>query len=293
MIRSLRLPHRLAVAACLAALTASACSNDSKSPTTPTPQTNEVFYTAVGASDGIGYGGSAPCVPFTDCPSGTGYVQTLARRLKDSGKVVTLMNLSIPGAVLGPTVESIGNQIGRQIPGNFLDREAPFVPRNSTLVTVFAGGNDVNTIAAAVYTAGLGGSDPAAYAANQTRQFGTDLKALIAAIRSRAPNAKIIILNLPNFAGLPMAATYNTTQKKGLQAIAVAFSAEVNALVGSGVTVIDLMCDTRSYIAGNYSGDGFHPNDAGYAFLTELIWPVAAAGAGAAPFASCPQMTMF
>jgi lysophospholipase L1-like esterase len=293
MIPSRFLPRRLVLAAVLAALTASACSNDSKSPTTPTPASNEVFYTAVGASDGIGYGGSAPCVPFTDCPSGTGYVQTLARRLKDSGKVVTLMNLSIPGAVLGPTIEGIGNQIGRQIPGNFLDREAPFVPRNSTLVTVFAGGNDINTVAAAVYTAGLGGSDPAGYVANQTRQFGADLKTLVAAIRSRAPNAKIIVLNLPNFAGLPLAQTYNTTQKQGLQAVSVAFSAQVNALAGSGVTVIDLMCDTRSYVAGNYSGDGFHPNDAGYAFMTELIWPVAAAGGGSTPFASCPQMAMF
>lgn len=293
MIRSGFLSHRLVLVVGLAALTASACSNDSKSPTTPTPTSNEVFYTAVGASDGIGYGGSSPCVPFTDCPSGTGYVQTVARRLKDSGKVVTLMNLSIPGAVLGPTIEGIGNQIGRQIPGNFLDREAPFVPRNSTLVTVFAGGNDINTVAAAVYVAGLGGNDPAAWVATQTRQFGADLKSLIGGIRNRAPNARIIVLNLPNFAGLPLAATYNATQKKGLQAISVAFSAEVNALVGSGVTVVDLMCDPRSYVAGNYSGDGFHPNDAGYAFLTELVWPVAASGAGAAPFASCPQMAMF
>ena len=30
-------------------------------------------YAAVGASDGIGFGGSVPCVPFDpDCPSGTG-----------------------------------------------------------------------------------------------------------------------------------------------------------------------------------------------------------------------------
>lgn len=274
-------------------LMTAACSNDKdKSPTAPTPQTNEVFYTAVGASDGIGYGGSAPCVPFTDCPNGTGYVQSLARRLKDSGKTVTLMNLSIPGAVLGPSIEAIGNQIGRQIPGNFLDREAPFVPRNSTLVTVFAGGNDVTTIASAIYTAGLGGNDPVGYGRTQANQFGSDLRSLISTIHSRAPNARIIVFNLPNFAGLPLARTYNTTQKQVLQAVSVAFSAQVNALAPTGVVVLDLMCDARSYNAGNYSSDGFHPNDAGYAFMTEMAWPVVLGG-GSAPLASCGQMAMF
>jgi hypothetical protein len=30
----------------------------------------------------------------------------------------------------------------------------------------------------------------------------------------------------------------------------------------SSVTVIDLLCDARLYDRGNYSSDGFHPNDA-------------------------------
>ena len=42
----------------------------------------------------------------------------------------------------------------------------------------------------------------------------------------------------------------------------------VNPLASSSVTVIDLMCDARSYVASNYSSDGLHPNDAGYAFIS-------------------------
>ncbi len=35
-------------------------------------------YTAIGASDGIGFGGSVVCAPFDpDCPQGPGYVYLL------------------------------------------------------------------------------------------------------------------------------------------------------------------------------------------------------------------------
>lgn len=287
--------HHLSSALLLASLALGlvACS-DSDGPTNPTPPPtgNELFYTAVGASDAVGHGGSAPCVPLTECPNGTGYVQTVARRLKDTGKVVTLMNLGIPGAVLSPSVEATAAAIGRTVPGNFIDREAPFVPRNSTLVTVFAGGNDINTIAYAVQ-AGQGGADPVGWVATQTRNWGNDLRTLITRIRDRAPNARIIALNLPNFAGLPLAQSLSPTEKRALQTVAVGFSAQVNALTSMNVTVIDLMCDSRSYVGGNYSGDGFHPNDSGYAYMADLVFPIAAGGSAPPPSPSCPQMTMF
>jgi len=53
------------------------------------------------------------------------------------------------------------------------------------------------------------------------------------------------------------------------------------------------MCDARFYQPGSYSSDGFHPNDTGYAYLTELIYPVASTGTASAPRASCAQMTIF
>jgi lysophospholipase L1-like esterase len=279
--------------ALLLALSLTACNNDNNpSPTSPSPQPNNVSYTAVGASDAIAIGASHECFPFAACPDGTGYVQVTQRRLEASGKKVTLLNLGIPGAVLGPDLEAIGNSLGRGIPGNFLEREMPFVARDSTLVTIFAGGNDVNTVAAAL-DAGMGGSDPVAYANTLSNGFGRDLNSLVSGIKGRAANARIIVLNLPNMAALPYMGGRTLTQRQVVQAVAVSFSAKANALTSQGVIVLDLMCDPRSYIAGNYSSDGFHPNDAGYAFIADLVFNAATTGSASAPRSSCAQMAQF
>jgi lysophospholipase L1-like esterase len=246
----------------------------------------------VGASDAIAIGASHECFPFAACPDGTGYVQVTKRRLEAAGKTVTLLNLGIPGAVLGPDIEAIGNGLGRGIPGNFLEREMPFVARDSTMVTVFAGGNDVNTAAAAV-EAGLGGSDPVSYANTLANGFGRDYNTLISGIKSRASNAKIIVLNLPNLAALPYMSGRTLLQRQAVQALAVSFSSKANALTSQGVLVIDLMCDPRSYIASNYSSDGFHPNDSGYAFIADLVFAAATTGTAATPRSSCAQMAQF
>jgi lysophospholipase L1-like esterase len=65
----------------------------------------------------------------------------------------------------------------------------------------------------------------------------------------------------------------------------------VNALASQNVRVVDLMCDSRSYDPGNYSSDGFHPNDRGYAFMADLLHE-AAMGSGAPPATSCAQMAV-
>src|SRR3954463_15382601 len=132
-----------------------------------------ITYTAIGASDAIGFGSSAPCLPFSVCPDGRGYVAVVARELGSDGTTVTVSNLGIPGTVLSPAIQAIGNQYGSSIPGNFLDQEMPFVPRSSTVVTVFAGGNDTNAIGRAVERGGAGG-DPNGYIDAQVRSFAGD-----------------------------------------------------------------------------------------------------------------------
>lgn len=272
---------------------ASAC-EATKSPNEPSPPpaANEVHYTAIGASDAIGYGASIPCLPFASCPSGTGYVQTIARQFQSSGKVVTLMNLGIPGAVLGPDIQALGASIGRDIFGNFLNQEVPFVPRDSTVITVFAGGNDVNTVGAAI-EAGKAGSNVHAFIQAQTQNFARDLQLMLTGIRDRAPQARIVVLNLPNMAGIPYASGYSLDKKRALQQIAVAFSAQINALTAQNALVVDLMCDATIYQANLYSSDGFHPNDAGYARLAAVTYAVASTGTGTPPRLSCAQMTLF
>src|ERR1051325_4628123 len=185
-----------------------ACSKSS-SPSAPTPPAADgpIFYTAIGASDGIGFGSSAPCFPFTNCPDGGGYVQILRRRLRDNfpARTVQHQNLSVPGSVLSPAIFDLAASINRPIEslaGNFLERQAPFVPTQTTHVTIFAGGNDANVIGNAVL-AGRGGSDPNAYIDAQVRQWGTDLEELSSRVRSRAPNARIVALNMINLAAAP------------------------------------------------------------------------------------------
>src|SRR6185436_638971 len=155
--------RRLVMAALVAVLGAGIACSKSENPTSPSPTANEgpIFYTAIGASDGIGFGSSAPCLPFTECPDGAGYVQILRRRLRDNfaARGVSHRNMSIPGAVLSRAIEDLARDIGQPISdlaGNFIERQTPFVPVETPHVTIFAGGNDANVIGRAAL-AGRGG----------------------------------------------------------------------------------------------------------------------------------------
>jgi lysophospholipase L1-like esterase len=287
--------RRLLIAALLALFGSGIACNKSDSPTSPTsptPSEGPIFYTAIGASDGIGFGSSSPCIPFApDCIDGRGYVQSLARSLKATGREFGWQNLSIPGAVLSPAIFDLAASIGRPIEslaGNFLERQAPFVLPQTTHVTIFAGGNDANVIGQAAL-AGRGGNDPGAYIDAQVSQWGTDLEALVARIRNRAPNARIVALNMINLAGAPYIASRPASERSIMQRIAVGISDRVNALTSRQVLVVDLMCDARLYQASNYSADGFHPGDGGYAVFAEDALPALRDGANNQPNTGCAQ----
>jgi lysophospholipase L1-like esterase len=290
--------RRLLIAALLALFGSGIACSKSDNPTSPSPTPTPdgpIFYTAIGASDGIGFGSSSPCFPFTDCPDGNGYVQILRRRLRDTGRTVDHRNLSIPGSVLSKTIFDLAASIGRpieDIAGNFIDRQAPFVPTNTTHVTIFAGGNDANVIAQAA-RAGRGGSDVNGYVDGLVRQWGTDLQDLVARIRTRAPNARIVALNMINLAGAPYLASNTTAEKSLMQRVAVGISDQVNALTSRNVLVVDLMCDGRLYQPQNYSSDGFHPGDGGYAVFAEDALPALKDGANNQPNTGCAQRRLF
>jgi lysophospholipase L1-like esterase len=253
------------------------------------------MYTAIGASDGIGFGSSAPCLPFTECPDGRGYVQILRRELANSGRTVSHRNLSIPGSVLSRVIFDLARDIGRPIDdlaGNFIERQAPFVPTDSTHVTIFAGGNDANVIAQAARS-GRGGSDINGFVDGQVRQWGNDLNELVSRIRMRAPNARIVALNLPNLAGSPYVSGNTTAEKSLMQRVAVGLSDRVNALASQNVLVVDLMCDARLYQPSNYASDGFHPGDGGYQVFAELTLPALRDGNGSTPNTNCGQRRLF
>lgn len=280
---------RLWISLTLVATSASGCKRDT--PTTPTPD-GEVSYSAIGASDGIGFGGSVPCLPFDpDCPSGTGYVYLLKRRLQTDGLTVTLSNRSVPGAVLSPAIQALSRDIGRDILSNFLDQAAPFVASNSTHVTIFAGGNDANVIAQNI-RAGRGSANVGAFIDQHVSQWSTDLGELLRRVRARAPTARIVALNLPNLGAAPYVASLSTQERSILQRIAVSLSDRVNALTSQSVIVIDLMCEPRLYETSRFSSDGFHPSDAGYALMAELAYPALRNGTARTPSSSCAQRTL-
>ena len=278
----------------MSVLTVACGKSNSDSPTAPSGPPaagSAIVYSAVGASDATGHGASVECIPFGECPNGTGYVPVTVRQLGAQGYPVNLRNLGIPTAVIGPDFEMLGQQYDRTIVGNFIEQEMPFVLPNSTVVTIFAGGNEVNTITAAL-GGGAGGADQAGFIDAQVRAFGADYATLMGGIRSRAPSARIVVLNLPNLGALPYLAHAAAQQRQAAQRAAVGMTTTViNPLTAQNATVVDLMCDSRAYQIGNYSSDGFHPNDAGYAFLTDKILPFVN-GASSTPTASCGLMTM-
>jgi lysophospholipase L1-like esterase len=277
-----------------AALTFSAACSMFKSGTEPTPTPeNAVNYEALGASDTIGIGSSQPCLPFTECTTGPGYVQQVARRLQVAGKTVTLNNLGVPGAVLSPAVQAIALDLGLDTLRNVLQDEAPYVRRSSTLVTLFIGANDANAVGKAV-RAGRGGSNPAAYVQAHVEAFARDMKTFVTTVRSRTSTARIVALNLPNMANTPYAAPLTLDEKRYLQTISVGFSAGINALAAEGVTVVDLMCDPGFYNPAIFSSDGFHPNDSGYGYMADLVYVAATSTATTpAPRSSCSFMNVF
>jgi lysophospholipase L1-like esterase len=287
--------RRLTHAAAIVALLGLAACSDKKddggtdNPNGPSGGSSAVFYSAISASDGTGFGSSNVCLPFADCPDGTGYVQRVVRELRNAGRTVTVLNLSVPGSVVGPEIEDLARQLGRGSIGNFRERQMPFVSRDSTLVTIFGGANDVNVVGNAIER-GMGGGNPVGWGTAFAAGFGRDIAAIVDGIRSRAPNAKIVLLNPPNGAGLPYVADRPRDQLRILQAISVRFSAEANVQASRGVLVVDLMCDPRSYIPSNYSSDGFHPSDSGYAFMAEAVMRAVNADSLPAPRTDCPQM---
>ena len=246
----------------------------------------------MGASDANGVGSSVVCAPFVDCPNGMGYVPVTARTLTTQGYTVRLTNLGIATSVISTGFAQLGANYGRTIVGNFIEQEMPFVPQNATLVTIFAGSNEVNTITAAL-GGGAGGSDPNGFIDNQVAAFGTDYNTLMTGVRARAGQARFVILNVPNLAGLPFLARAPLAQRQAAQRAAAGMTRNVvNPLASNGIAIVDLMCDSRSYQASIYSGDGFHPNDSGYAFIASEIVKAITQPSYPRPQASCAAMTL-
>ncbi|MEN9223104.1 MAG: GDSL-type esterase/lipase family protein, partial [Thermostichus sp. BF3_bins_97] len=185
-----------------------ACSGGSESVVTRPPTLTR--YTALGASDAVGINASVSCdgpanlagtrpqrSDPLECPNGTGYVPRLARSLPAP---VLLTNLGRSGAVISPEIQALG----QSFPANLLQDQVPRIPPETTLVTIWIGGNDTNAITLAAARFALEGGDPFSFIDRQIEQFAADYQTLLQGIRARAPQARIVVANLPNFALIPL-----------------------------------------------------------------------------------------
>lgn len=239
-------------------------------------------YVALGASDAVGFNASVSCDAAAnaagdrprradppDCPNGTGYVPQIAAAIEAE----ELINLAISGSVAGPRIRDLGLT---SPPATILLDQLPRLTGDPTLVTLFTGGNDTNRVAFATAVAVLQGQSPRSFIAEQVAAFGADINDVLAGIRQQAPNARLVMANLPNFGLTPLGQNQPASVQTLLTEISLGFNESVlNPLASQGIPVVDLLCDPRSYAEDSFFpgpfADGFHPNDMGYERLAELF----------------------
>jgi lysophospholipase L1-like esterase len=311
--------HQKGTLLALAAAVLAACSSNSTPAVKPAAKPLYIAYTAIGASDAVGYGASVPCTHATPAlgpadptcpePGADGYVPDIRTDLAQVGFIAALQDLGISGGVIGPDIQTLANQydsitganacqprpVQDQYPANFLQNELPDVNPSATLVTIFAGGNDVNGIVNAL-ACGAGGATVASQTAFITAEvtaFGHDFETLLGGVHEIAPKATIVVANIPNFANVPFALGAPASFRQALQAVSVSIDTDViNLAVSDGVPVVDVECNPASYDPANFYTDGFHPNDAGYALLAQLYVQQALANNPAPPLAQCSEQAV-
>src|SRR5579863_712377 len=313
MIRRFALRATVVAAAC--ALAACSTLGNLGAPDPNVSNSRAFVYTAIGASDAVGFGSSAPCntaavmigadteqMPSpASCPAGRGYVPAVSRLLATGVNTVTLTDLGISGAVLGPAERTLGNTYEPSvfgcspcIPGDFITDELPLIPSAQNTVTVFAGGNDIDAVFSHVVVACAGGCTQAQLGAilmTDLGNFGADYQSLLNSVHAAFPFARIYVADLPNFGLTPRGICIGSNPATAppfctandpplnrpdlqfvLDLISTTMDADViNAIAATGIPVLDLECDPKSYAPANFFIDGFHPDDSGYALLADLF----------------------
>jgi hypothetical protein len=113
---------------------------------------------------------------------------------------------------------------------------------------------------------------------------------IIAAARKKAPGARVVFYNSPNWAAMGFMASQPQAVRELLQAIVNAVDVQVlNPLEKlTNATILDLRCDPNTYNPANLDAGGPHPNDAGAANLATLVLS-GFSGPLPTPLADCPQ----
>jgi acyl-CoA thioesterase I len=169
---------------------------------------------------------------------GGGYPDQLASRLRREGLSVGLTNLGVSGA---RTADVVQGQLKRAIAAQ------------PTLVTLGIGTNDL-------------------WRGTSLESFGEDLDRI--ARRLKQTGAPVVVCNLPDLALAPVAKLVPSSLYEGRIEPFNDVIAQVAAR--HGLHVVDLYGASREYIPTHpqfFSGDGFHPSEAGYTQWAEFMYP--------------------
>ena len=212
---------------------------------------------ALGDSITWGLAASKTCQPQvatpveTSCPDGTSFTAVLARALHASGRSIRIQNVAISGArvswILADEIKKIAPDVN--------------------LITVFVGANDFSDIA---------------FRRGSLADFEHQYSALVAYVVRHFPEARIVLVNVPNVGYLPCC---GDTRGQG-QGTWQAGNAFIDSFANR-FSVVDLVCDATLYQAAMFPAQGgIHPGDVGHARIAADI--MATLRHPRKPAASCP-----
>lgn len=213
----------------------------------PAPTATPIVYAALG--DSITLGGAASS-PATD------YVSLVGAALN-----ATTTDLGIGGETSGPISQLVSGSL-ISYPG-VLAAEVPNIPLNANLVTLYIGTNDIffaendGLLPDFSNFAGIANATVAIYTEN--------VQAIVAGIRARVPNARIIVASVPTSAYRSINQYAPALDIDGVLTMGIGFR---NALIALGLDVVDFACDPVLYADSTYSDPyNVHPDDAGHAAM--------------------------
>ena len=266
---------RRAFPAALALLASAGCAN----PAPPAP----AHYVALGSSyaAGTATGGIKPGTPERCGRSPLNYATLLATRLH-----LDLADASCGGAM---TAHVLG-------PWDELPAQVSVLRPDTALVTLTVGGNDVafvRNLFAASCDGAPGCATPLAVTEQDWAVMEAGLRAIVAAIRQRAPRARIVLVDYLTV--VPPGRTCPNLKLDAAEARAAAASAArlaaatarvaqesgADLLPASRLSANHTACDPQPWSVaapGSAPGTSWHPNAAGHAAvaaaLAELLGPV-------------------
>lgn len=181
---------------------------------------------------------------------GRGWIAEFSRRIRAQRPGSVVVNSGVRGARVRDVIPQVA---GAHV-------------ADPTAVLVVAGTNDV-----------IGVVDPLTLASDES--------AMLAALRSRYPGARLLVTNVPDVArwrsGRMM--HLNPAMRREYWMLTEVYDGIIARLATRyGADVIDLNALTRRPDAFDevYVIDGFHPNDRGYAIFASFGWPVVAHALG-------------